>query len=435
MAKALNTRAAAAQVAWQIIDQGQSLDACLNTVFEQQDFSPQDRGFLQELVYGVCRWYGELDWIAGQLLQSPIRKKDRVVHFVLLVGLYQQRHLETAAHAAVSETVAACQKLGKQWAKKLINGCLRTAQRSAYTLPLDIDALCHPTWIRDAITQAWPNRAAAILTANNARPPMCLRVNSMQSTRDEYLTQLTEQGIAATPDPYACDGIVLTQPTPVTNLPDFSIGACSVQDTAAQIAADILAPTPGMLVLDACAAPGGKTAHLLERTANKLHLDALDISASRCVQLQATLDRLQLTANVTAADASDPAQWQVPTSGYDRILIDAPCSGLGVIRRHPDIKHHRRPADIDQLTQIQARLLDALWLQLKPGGRLLYMTCSVLPAENHLQIDQFVRRQKGVMLPATTHPNALQLECGVQTLPGVHEMDGFYYCLLEKTSD
>jgi 16S rRNA (cytosine967-C5)-methyltransferase len=153
------------------------------------------------------------------------------------------------------------------------------------------------------------------------------------------------------------------------------------------------------------------------------------------VQLQATLDRLQLTANVTAADASDPAQWQVPTSGYDRILIDAPCSGLGVIRRHPDIKHHRRPADIDQLTQIQARLLDALWLQLKPGGRLLYMTCSVLPAENHLQIDQFVRRQKGVMLPATTHPNALQLEYGVQTLPGVHAMDGFYYCLLEKTSD
>ncbi|GHA20066.1 ribosomal RNA small subunit methyltransferase B [Arenicella chitinivorans] len=433
MASRLNTRAAAAQIAWQIIDKGQSLDACLSAFFEQNDFSPQDRGFVQELVYGVCRWHGELDWVASQLLQSPIRKKDRVVHFVLLVGLYQQRHLDTAAHAAVSETVSACQQLGKQWAKKLINGCLRSAQRTEYTLPQDVDSLCHPAWIRDAIIQAWPQHATAILSANNARPPMCLRVNSMRSTRTDYLARLTEQKIAATPDPFARDGIILTQPTPVTNLPDFSSGACSVQDTAAQIAADLLAPQPGMTVLDACAAPGGKTAHLLERCDNDLQLDALDISASRCLQLQATLDRLQLTAKVTTADASDATQWPPSASGYDRILIDAPCSGLGVIRRHPDIKHHRRPQDIDQLTQIQAALLDALWLQLKPGGRLLYMTCSVLPAENHLQIDQFVRRQKGVMLPAVPHPNALQLEHGVQTLPGVHAMDGFYYCLLEKT--
>lgn len=434
MAKVLNTRAAAAQVAWQIIDQGQSLDACLTTAFEKHEFSPQDRGFIQELVYGVCRWYGELDWVASQLLQSPIRKKDRVVHFVLLVGLYQQRHLDTAAHAAVSETVAACQKLGKQWAKNLINGCLRNAQRSALSLPADIDELCHPTWIRETIKRAWPTHAGAILAANDARPPMCLRVNSMQFNRDDYLAQLTEQGISATPDPYARDGIILTQASPVANLPGFASGACSVQDTAAQIAADILAPTPGMSVLDACAAPGGKTAHLLERCGNNLRLDALDISATRCLQLQATLDRLQLSATVTKADASDISQWQPPATGYDRILIDAPCSGLGVIRRHPDIKHHRRPQDIDQLTQIQATLLDALWCQLKPGGRMLYMTCSVLPAENHQQIDLFVGRTKGVMLPTTSHPNALQLDHGVQTLPGVHAMDGFYYCLLEKSS-
>ena len=186
-------------------------------------------------------------------------------------------------------------------------------------------------------------------------------------------------------------------------------------------------------MLDACAAPGGKTAHLLERANNKLDMHALDISEHRIEQLHTSMQRLDLSANIIHADASTTPSWQLPESGYDRILIDAPCSGLGVIRRHPDIKHHRRESDIESLVQIQRNLLNNLWNTLKTGGRLLYMTCSILPAENELQMKQFVRNQNDAMLVAIKHPNALALELGSQTLTGVHNMDGFYYCLLEKT--
>lgn len=436
MAKHLNTRAAASKLAWQIIDQGQSLDAVLGQFFEEADYSPQDRGFIQELVYGICRWYGELDAIASQLLRSPIRKKDRVVHFVLLIGLYQLRHISTADHAAVAETVSACKQLNKVWAKNLINGCLRQYLRSSETLSAKLaqssDELSHPDWIKTRIASAWPTQLDAILKANNQRPPMCLRVNSRQYTRDTYLDLLKQQGIEASADPFARDGIVLTQALGVSALPGFEQGSCSVQDTAAQLAADLLNADAGMTVLDACAAPGGKTAHLLERADNQLALDALDISARRCEQLNATLMRLQLDAKIYNADASVTNQWPLPKSGYDRILIDAPCSGLGVIRRHPDIKHHRRASDIDTLNDVQAALLQELWPTLKSDGLLLYMTCSILPSENEQQVKRFLTSQNDAMLVNIKHPDALTLEYGVQTLPGVHNMDGFYYCLLRK---
>ncbi len=446
MAKQLNTRAAAAKLAWQIIDQGQSLDAALAHYFEtweesnlSQKSSPQnplikDRGFIQELVYGVCRWYGELDAISKELLRSPIRNKDRVVHFVLLVGLYQIRHLNTAEHAAVAETVSACKQLSKPWAKNLINGCLRSYLRAPIAPLANANEITHPEWMAGAIHAAWPDYAQDIFTANNERPPMCLRVNSRQFNRDEYLQELTKAEIDAQADPFARDGIILTKACAVNHLPQFFSGACSVQDTAAQLAADMLAPEVGMKVLDACAAPGGKTAHLLERAENQLDLQALDISEQRVLQLNSTLDRLALSATLITADASDTPNWQVPESGYDRILIDAPCSGLGVIRRHPDIKHHRRALDIDKLIVVQERLLNNLWPTLKLGGRLLYMTCSILPSENELQMKRFVSQQNDAMLVAIEHPNALTLELGKQTLAGVHDMDGFYYCLLEKVS-
>lgn len=434
MAKKLNTRAAAAKLGWQIIDKGQSLDATIAQYFEDANLSPQDRGFVQELVYGVCRWYGELDAIAATLLRSPIRKKDRIVHFVLLVGLYQLAKLETADHAAVAETVSACKQVNKLWAKNLINGCLRTYQRNPTTLDTSGDELSHPEWIRRAIHKAWPQYYEQILQANNQRPPMCLRVNTMQTSRDEYLVTLEQNGIAADADQYSDDGIILKQAAAVSTLPGFETGACSVQDTAAQLAADLLSASQGMSVLDACAAPGGKTAHVLERADNRLAMDALDISERRCEQLYSTLSRLQLNANVIVADASKKPNWDTPQDGYDRILIDAPCSGLGVIRRHPDIKHHRRESDIETLQAVQATLLDNLWKLLKPSGRLLYMTCSILPAENETQIRRFVTHQNDAMLIEIPHPNALKLEHGVQTLPGVHGMDGFYYCLLEKSS-
>ena len=458
MAKHLNTRAAAAKISWQIIDKGQSLDAAINTFFEQSPYSPQDRGFVQELVYGVCRWYGELDAVANTLLKSPIRNKDRIVHFVLLVGLYQLRHLDTAEHAGVAETVSACKQLDKQWAKNVINGCLRNYLRAPDNSHVDDAAsVSHPDWIKAAIKSAWPEHLTAILNANNQRPPMCLRVNSRQQPRDQYLQILADEGLAAKADPYSDDGIILDQACAVTALPNFDDGACSVQDTAAQIAAQLLLPNTelpntelvdielpntelrntdpvrkNLTILDACAAPGGKTAHIQERCNNEARVHALDISERRCQQLESTLSRLQLQADIHVADATKTPTWNPPQEGYDRILIDAPCSGLGVIRRHPDIKHHRRPSDIDTLELIQAQLLDQLWLQLKPDGVMLYMTCSVLPKENEKQIIKFLKRTKGAQALSLAHPNSLSLEHGAQTLPGVNSMDGFYYCLLGK---
>jgi len=386
MTKRLNTRAAAAKLSWQIIDKGQSLDTAISTFFESTDYSPQDRGFIQELVYGVCRWFGELDAVAATLLRSPIRNKDRIIHFVLLVGLYQLRHLETAEHAGVAETVSACKQLDKQWAKNVINGCLRNYLRAPSDLNTERHKLSHPEWMQQAIQLAWPQYSDTILTANNQRPPMCLRINSIQNSRDDYLSQLKSAGIDAVADHNAQDGIILATPCAVSALPGFGQGSCSVQDTAAQISADLIDAKAGMSILDACAAPGGKTA----------------------------------------------PDWKIPNDGYDRILIDAPCSGLGVIRRHPDIKHHRRLNDIDALEAIQASLLDNLWHQLKPGGIMLYMTCSILPRENELQIERFVTRTNDAMLKNIQHPNALSLKHGAQTLPGVHDMDGFYYCVLQK---
>ena len=436
MAKRLNTRATAAKLSWQVIDKGQSLDAVLAEHFAEFETSPQDRGFTQELCYGVCRWYGQLDAIAAQLLKSPIRNKDRVVHFVLLVGLYQLTHLNTADHAAVGETVNACKQLNKQWAKNLINGCLRTAQRESDSLDANLgddqDELAHPDWIAEAIKTNWPEHAKTIFTANNQRPPMCLRVNSRLSTRDDYLERLKQIDIAAKQDPYSKDGIILDQAVAVTALPDFAEGACSVQDTAAQLACDFLQIEQGMTVLDACAAPGGKTAHMLERADDQLSMHALDISERRCEQLYGTLGRLDLDAQVFCADASVKPSWPVPSDGYDRILIDAPCSGLGVIRRHPDIKHHRRIDDIDKLNQVQQNLLSNLWQHLKPNGLMLYMTCSILQRENQHQAKAFLAEQEDASIKVIQHPKALALEVGVQTLPGVHDMDGFYYCLIRK---
>jgi 16S rRNA (cytosine967-C5)-methyltransferase len=264
-----------------------------------------------------------------------------------------------------------------------------------------------------------------------------LRVNRRVNSRADYLEQLATKEISAHNDPHSEDGIVLDKPVAVSLLPGFADGAVSVQDTAAQLACSILDAKPGHAVLDACAAPGGKTAHILEYSDNKVQMHALDVVESRVQQLHATLDRLGLKASAFVADARlAPAQqetnWVLPSGGYDRILIDAPCSGLGVVRRHPDIKHHRRASDINALNDIQQRLLEQLWTLLKPGGSLLYMTCSILPSENQQRIQQFLLHQSDAGTANFFHPNALALEFGKQTLPGVHGMDGFYYCLLYK---
>lgn len=432
MAKKKNARALAATTAWQIIDQGKSLDGALASCFEKHPERSQDHGFIQELVYGVCRWYGELDSLTHRLLNKPIRNKDRVVHFVLLVGLYQLRHLQTAQHAAVDETVSACTQLNKRWAGNLINGCLRTYLRQPLDPIATLAEITHPAWLVNTLQKAWPQYYQRILEANNERPAMCLRVNRMQHTRDAYLQLLSEHELPAHADPMSVDGIILDQAQAVHSLPGFFDGAVSVQDTAAQLACDFLSVEMGYEVLDACAAPGGKTAHLLERSNNEINMQALDVSERRCEQLNDTLARLNLKAAVNVADASQDPNWQLPANGYDRIVIDAPCSGTGVIRRHPDIRHHRRESDIAQLNEVQAALLQNLWPLLKANGKLLYLTCSIIPAENEKQISQFLASHNNAKLEIIDHPNAINVEHGCQTLPGVHGMDGFYYCLLSK---
>jgi 16S rRNA (cytosine967-C5)-methyltransferase len=433
MPSKLNARAAAAHLSWQIIDGGVSLDNALQSYFENSD--PKDRGLIQELVYGVCRWYGELDAIAARLLQRPIKRKDRVIHYVLLVGIYQLSHLQTAQHAAVSETVNASRQLGRQWAGSMINGCLRRWLRESESLRVvqhERNRLTHPKWLLDAIDTHWPQFSEQILEANNQRPPMILRVNQRLMTRDEYLLELSSSGFEASADPRSRDAICLAQPAPVVELPGFSEGWVSVQDIAAQIAADILSPDAGDCVLDACAAPGGKAAHIQERSNNELRLDALDISETRVERLRDTFQRLQLHANILCADAQSTSSWEQPEGGYDHIVIDAPCSGTGVIRRHPDIRHHRQPADIENLCETQRQLLENLWPLLKPNGQLLYLTCSILPAENNDQVERFLQATPTAELKTHHHPQALQVTNGHQTLPGVHNMDGFFYALMRK---
>lgn len=433
MAAKLNSRAAAALITWQVIDQKKSLDSALENALQKYPNVQKDRSFVQELSYGLLRWYWPLDTMAAQLLDKPIRKKDRVIHFLLLTGLYQMAHLDTAAHAALSETVKACPQLGKGWAKNLINGCLRQYQRQPITLDKALDKnMAHPAWLAQKIMAAWPNDAGKILEANNQRAPLCLRVNTMLTQRDSYLAQLKKEGIDATNDLYSEVGIRLTDSLPVSKLPSFMDGSVSVQDTAAQLACALLEPQKGQNILDACAAPGGKTAHILEHTENLAKVTAVDISETRLNSLQQTLQRLHLNAITQAADGTKKPDWDLPENGYDRILIDAPCSGTGVIRRHPDIKHHRQIDDIGQLVDIQSALLKQLWPTLAPGGKLLYMTCSILPDENEQQIARFLSNCDDAKLLTTNHPNAFALQYGCQTLPGVHDMDGFYYCLLEK---
>ncbi|MDG1905820.1 MAG: 16S rRNA (cytosine(967)-C(5))-methyltransferase RsmB [Arenicella sp.] len=436
-----NTRLIAARCCLQIIDKGRSLDRVLSELTQSDDktqLSPADRSFVKELVFGVCRWHGHLEHLSTQLLSKPLRTKDRDIHYLLLVGLYQLQHISTADHAAVAETVNGAKKAKKVWAVKLLNACLRRFQRDDADKTLDVNSqdlhqLTHPQWLVKRLKADWPDHWPAVLQANDERPAMCLRVNTTRVSRADYLQRLNAFEIDAIADPMSEAGIILETAKPVTALPGFENGDCSVQDTAAQLAVQLLAPAPHQRILDACSAPGGKLAHILELTQGLAIVDAMDIESTRVESIKDTLERLQLTANVASADASDSSTWPFADGQYDKILIDAPCSGTGVIRRHPDIRHHRRVQDIEALQPLQAAIMNACWDALKPGGQLLYATCSVLNAENEQQASAFLQRHKTAAAVRLEHPCAFALEIGVQTLPGVHPMDGFYYAMFEKS--
>ncbi len=429
----INPRALAARVVQEVLVRSRYLDAALTEVAIAA--APRDAALIQEMSYGTLRWFHRLAAIAALFLDKPLKAKDQDVYALLLVGLYQLQFMRVAPHAAVSETVEAVTALKKPWAKNLLNACLRAALREEARVQAAIAAnpeavFSHPVWLMEEIRRGWPADRENILAANNERPPLVLRVNRRHQSRDQYLARLAQAGIAASAHPFGDAAVVLASPMAVNELPGFTQGDVSVQDAAAQLAAPLLDVLDGERVLDACAAPGGKTGHLLEHAAG-IELVALDREPARVKLIEENLARLGLTAKTLVGDAANPADWW-DGRPFDRILADLPCSATGVIRRHPDIKLRRRPEDLPRLIATQEQILDGLWPLLKPGGKLLYATCSILPVENEDRMTAFLRRHPDAAEDALPTDAGRARTIGRQILPGETGMDGFYYARLRK---
>lgn len=430
----MNPRLAAARALAAVLSGKASLNSSLPAQLDKVD--ERDRGLTQDLAFGTARWQPRLDLLAAQLLQKPFKAADADVQALLLVGLYQLFYTRIPAHAAIGETVGCADKLKKPWAKGLLNAVLRRAQREGEELLAGMERdpvvrTAHPRWLQKALKAFWPEQWEAICAANNAHPPMILRVNRRHHSRDAYLALLAEAGIGASACQYSRDGIVLAEACDVRGLPGFAEGWVSVQDEAAQLSADLLELAPGQRVLDACCAPGGKTCHLLEAEAGLAHMVAIDLEAKRLTRVRENLDRLQLDAELIACDARDTASWW-DGKPFQRILLDAPCSATGVIRRHPDIKLTRQADDIPALATLQGELLDALWPTLEVGGMLLYATCSSLPTENTKVIKAFLARTPGARELDLATEAGLRQPHGRQLLAQEGGHDGFYYAKLIK---
>ncbi|WP_261816309.1 16S rRNA (cytosine(967)-C(5))-methyltransferase RsmB [Vibrio gallicus] len=426
----MNVRAAAATVLFQVVDKGQSLSSALPKA--QADLNPKDHALLQEICYGVLRYLPRLEAVINQLMDKPLKGKQRVFHHLLLVGVYQLGFMRTADHAAVAETVEATKSLKGPKLKGLINAILRSYQRQKEdldkkALSTDAGKYGHPSWLLKLLKESYPDQWQQIIEANNTKAPMWLRVNNQHKTTAEYLTLLEAEGIEATLHPQAQHALKLERPCDVNKLPGFDLGWASVQDAAAQLSFEYLQPKDNELILDCCCAPGGKTAHILENTQGG-HVVAIDADEQRLLRVHQNLERLNLDAEVIHGDARFPEQWWQGDK-FDRILLDAPCSATGVIRRHPDIKWLRRADDLTALAQLQSEILDAMWQQLKPGGTLVYATCSIAPIENREQIKAFLARTDDVTLIDSDPASP-----GRQILPGEHDMDGFFYAVLEKAT-
>lgn len=395
----------------------------------QARVADSEQAQLQAWSYGFARWSGQLRALVDQLLDKPLKAKDLDVYLLMQLGIFHLRHTPMASHAAVNETVKVLKRLKKPWAKALVNAVLRNYQRRQLKLETALsvsEQLSHPTWLLETIQQDWPQNWERICEANNLQGPMTLRVNRCHVSVGDYQKRLEEKGLQSSAVAEVSDALVLQSPVPVGVLPGFDQGHVSVQDAAAQLAGLQLArhvPAGGRL-LDACAAPGGKTAHALEQQ-HFSSLVALDHDAQRLERVADTLARLNLQdkAQLIAADAVELDSWWDGRK-FDAILLDAPCSGSGVIRRHPDIKLLRRATDMAPLVSMQASLLDALWNTLVPGGVLVYATCSILKDENERQVASFIERT----------PDAGLIDTMRQIFPGEQGMDGFFFAGLKKLS-
>ncbi len=430
----MNPRLAAAKALAAVLNGKASLNSSLPPQLDKVE--DRDRGFTQDLAFGTARWQPRLSALAAKLLQKPFKAADADVEALLLVGLYQLLYTRVPAHAAIGETVGCADKLKKPWAKALLNAVLRRAQRESETLLAELEhdpvvRTAHPRWLQKSLKAFWPEHWEAICAANNAHPPMILRVNRRHHGRDAYLQRLTDAGIAAAACVYSVDGIVLEAAADVRSLPGFAEGWISVQDEAAQLAAGLLDLAPGQRVLDACCAPGGKTCHILEVEKDLAGVVAVDLEAKRLVRVRENLARLGLSAELIAADGRDTATWW-DGKPFQRILLDAPCSATGVIRRHPDIKLTRQADDITALAVLQGQLLDALWPTLEVGGILLYATCSTLPTENTEVIQAFLARTSGARELDLATTAGIKQPHGRQLLAQEGGHDGFYYAKLIK---
>lgn len=399
----------------------------------------RDRALAMELVNGVLRWHWKLDHLLNQFLKKPLRNKESDVKILLLMALYELIELSTPDYAVVNEAVSSSKALGKQWAKGMINGVLRNFIRDKDAVLKKMASnqeayYSHPYWLIALLKQDWPDHWQAILEANNQRPPLWLRVNASQNSTEAYKTLLNEQGLSSSQYPYVSQALKLEQGVDVTSLPGFAQGAVSVQDAGAQLAAGLLDVQKGQRVLDLCAAPGGKTCHVLEFE-SEIEMVAVELEEKRMTRVKENLDRLNLNAELIVADASDGSWWD--GKSFDRIMVDAPCSSTGVIRRHPDIKSLRWEQDIKSLVETQQKILQQAWQMLVPGGKLLYVTCSVLRQENEAQIANLLATQNNIIElnlveEGSGKPWGVACKHGRQLLPGDHDADGFYFCCLSK---
>ena len=433
----MNTRALAANVLNQVVEQGVSLSQALPAA--QQDLSPKDKALVQVLCYGVLRTLPRLDFFCRSLMKKPLTGKQRNMHFLILVGIYQLLYTRIPSHAAVGETVNGAKALKKQALKGMVNGVLRNFLREQESLIEQADQqdtlrYCHPGWLVKRLQNAYGKEVAAnIMNENNHQAPMWLRVNARHHSREQYQALLNDVDLpnVIAEDTDNVNALCLEKATDVYKLPGFEQGWVSVQDGAAQLAAHYLDAQPDELILDACSAPGGKTVHTLELQPLLKQMVAVDFDAKRLVRVQENLDRLQLKATVIHGDAAKPDSWWQGEQ-FDRILCDAPCSATGVIRRHPDIRWLRRDSDIAELVSLQKSILHALWAKLKPGGTLLYATCSILPDENEQQISRFLQDTPDAAIVALSKQSNVN-DKGRQLLPNEAGMDGFYYAKLQKS--
>lgn len=425
MKNTYNLRSIAATAINQVLDNGQSLSTVLPDL--QRNINDKDKALLQEICFGVLRYLPKLEWFISQLMEKPLTGKQRTLHYLIMVGIYQLLYTRIPPHAALAETVNGAVALKKPQLKGLINGVLRSFQRQQVQLEERItnntSQYLHPSWLLKRLQTAYPDDWQSIIEANNQRPPMWLRVNSQHHTATQYLNLLEQSEITAHLHSSHPNAIRLDEPTAVSRLPGFEDGWSTVQDVSAQGCAELLEPQNGENILDLCAAPGGKTTHILE-LAPKGNVIAVDIDESRLKRVKENLIRLKQHAVVIQGDGTQPETW-AQGQQFDRILLDAPCSATGVIRRHPDIKWLRRDSDINELAQLQSQILEAIWPYLKPGGTLVYATCSIMPEENGKQIHNFLSKHNDACLNDGT-------DAGLQILPSTNGGDGFFYARLVK---